>query len=192
MQHYSFPDPNKQQSKLCQHSQILLYKNDHILPWDEWLPVTESAFDLAADLPSTSQQASAAAITSQVLQILQQHNICTNARQHGIEASYVAAYVNIRQQRISSSSNSIPSSSGEDVKPSVPKLPADEAEVHFHYEPAQQPAAAPILIIQQHRLSMAADPIPDAESQQQRYVAIARLPLHQWLYYEYDTGVFCS
>ena len=43
---WTFPQPSAQPA-LCQHSQILLYRGKYVLPWEEWLEVTEYTCDIA-------------------------------------------------------------------------------------------------------------------------------------------------
>ncbi len=55
--------PLDKQPVIYQHSQILLYQDSkkekqkqYIIPWDEWVPVLESAYDLIDTEASTSYQ----------------------------------------------------------------------------------------------------------------------------------------
>ena len=55
-------------------------------------------------------------------------------------------------------------------------------------------ALAPTLLIhsnEQISISMDPDPCPAELQQQARFVAIVRMPLRQWVQYEYETGMFC-
>ncbi len=96
--------PLDKQPVIYQHSQILLNQDSkkgkrrqYIIPWDEWVPVLESAYDLVDKEASTSYQkpASTAQLVQRTIAMLEQHDIAVNERQLGISPTYVAAYVGL-------------------------------------------------------------------------------------------------
>ncbi len=128
--HRSFLDPNKRLT-IFQHSQVLLYKGQYVLPRDNGLPVTSIAYDLTEKEPSTAQHATAAQLVYKTIAMLQKHDIAVNAQPHGITPSYVMTYVMLGQQHTDASNNSAQlGNSSQADKPQLPNLLPNEAEVH--------------------------------------------------------------
>lgn len=193
--------PLDKQPVIYQHSQILLNQDSkkgkqrqYIIPWDEWVPVLESAYDLVDKEASTSYQkpASTAQLVQRTIAMLEQHDIAVNERQLGISPTYVAAYVGLRQQHsneIRSSNNTVLQASSQHEK--VPKLSDNEAEVHFIYKPAVETTSPLIHGDEQISIPMNSDPCPAEQVQTARFIAIVRMPQRQWVQYEYETGMHC-
>ena len=176
------------QPALCQHTQSLLFKQQYILPVHEWLPVLQRAFAVAEQEPSASQS-KAEQLVNSMTAILRLNDIAMNTRQHGISPRYINTFVSMHYScYVWHNSSSEPDSSSQQTELKLPQLQADESELHFIYEAAVQLATPPTVNIKQHQVAMILDPCPCPTAQQERYVAIVRLPNRHWVSYKYDTG----